>query len=142
RWRGVDVSQMIDAVGQVENWTVPAEAPSITTTVADAPVLGGVILASGSREVDATSGWTERAFTGVTRNFMATRNAAQASPGSTGTVEFTVSGGEIDYVAWQLALTPDLSAPTLPSVDHAIIGAPQSDGFTVAAKISDATSAR
>lgn len=112
RFRGASGSFDADADNQAVGTN--AVAPDLTVGEAGAFVLAGLFAESSSVSVSMGSGWTQRALTGVVRNFQATKGV-QAAPGTSGSATITL-GSSLGWVAWQVALAPAGTGPD-PEVD-------------------------
>lgn len=115
RFSGVDVGTPINAgPATVANGVAAKTVASITTTVADAFVFGGLVVQSASSIAAQlpASGWTQIATSngdGAGRAGIIGHKGAQAVAGATGTAAFTAASA-IGGVAYQLALTPSAGA--------------------------------
>ena len=141
RFRGVDVSDPVD-VTSPGNYTYPTPnpAPSITTTVANAFVVGGIACGSSSATPGVPGGWTSRVTTTVSTGLIATKGV-QASAGATGSAAFTTSPTTINTVSWQLALRP-AGAVTAPALTHTLTDLSTPTSISAKIKGTNATSAR
>ena len=114
RFRGVDPANPFAADVGVRPFSgsiaTSFVAPAVTTTAADAFVIGGLNTTSGSAVVGVPSGWTLRTDAAKRDGALATKGV-QATSGSTGTATFTTSGGTSRAQAWQTALRPGAALP-------------------------------
>src|SRR5690606_26264347 len=92
-------------------------APTITTAVDGAFVIGGLNVTSGSVGVTPPAGWTVRANGSRRKGVLATK-AVQAAAGSAGAATWTLAAAN-DAQAWQAALRPAGAAGGPEQVDGA-----------------------
>lgn len=86
------------------------EVPSVTTTVADAFVVAGLMQASGSAAITPPAGWTQRTNAEQRDGHISTRDTLQVTPGATGEAWFGVEAGHSHY-RWTVALAPAGDSP-------------------------------
>jgi hypothetical protein len=115
--------------------------PAITTTVANAFIVGGLTVGSSSNSVTVPGTWTIRSTATQAVGAIATKGV-QATAGSTGTVSFgTTPSTSLNTLGWQLALRPQAAAAS-PALLYSVLGALTDTGVSVRARGSDTTSIR
>jgi len=121
RFRGVDTANplaggpAVKALGSTS--ATNQVAPTITTAVDGAFVIGGLNVTSGSVGVTPPAGWTVRANGSRRKGVLATK-AVQAAAGSAGAATWTLAAAN-DAQAWQAALRPAGAAGGPEQVDGA-----------------------
>lgn len=141
RFRGVDTTDPVNVSSPgTYTYPTPNPAPSVTTTVANTYLVGGIMLGSGSATPGVPAGWTSRATTTVSTGLIATKGV-QASAGASGSASFTSSPTTTNSIAWQLALRP-AAAVASPSLTYSVLGAVTDGGASVRARCADTTSIR
>ena len=143
RFRGVDTTDPVDVSSPgTYTYPTPNPAPSITTTVNNAFIVGGISCGSGSAVpgVPSTGGWVSRITTTVATGLLATKGV-QPSAGATGSASFTTSPTTINTTVWQLALRP-AGAVAAPALVHTMTDLSTPTSISAKVKGSNATSAR
>lgn len=141
RFRGVDATSPVNASSPgTYTYPTPNSAPSVTTTVANAFLVGGIMCGSGSATPGVPGGWTSRATATVSTGLIATKGV-QASSGASGTAAFTTSPTTTNSISWQLALRPAAGASS-PTLMYNVLGAVTDTVAAVRARCADATSVR
>lgn len=142
RFRGVDTTTPLNVTSTANHANpTPNVVPSITTTVANAFVVGGLTVGSSSNSVTVPGTWTIRATASQAVGAIATKGI-QASAGATGTVSFgTTPSTSLNTLGWQLALRPAAAAAS-PTLMYTVLGAVTDAGASIRARCSDTTSIR
>ena len=107
RFRGVNTAATINASGRSTGTTLVSTqvAPTITTTLANCFIAGGVALGSAGRIITIPAGWTAGPRATVGRLGAMDHKGAQAVAGATGTATWSYDGATTRSIAWQVALT-------------------------------------
>lgn len=119
----------------------PKVVPSMTTTVAECYIQGGVQQGSGSAVITQPSGWASKNNGAQRKGYMAAKGS-QAAAGASGTVSFASTQTSTDGRAWQMAIRP-ASAVVAPSATNIVnTGKSTSTSISVKVKVLNTTTAR
>lgn len=114
--RGADIINPVNAFGVIP-WTTSDDGPatktvpSVTTTIANCLVVGGIIQGSGSAVITPPAGWTTQTNALQRDGHISTRDALQTTPGPTGSASFFVDSVQSHY-RWTIAIAPAELPPT------------------------------